>query len=87
MGRNCRKKVSTACFLRLSTEKRRLVHPIDDLRGKLVAKGVPKEEIAFIHEADTEQKKKDLFTKAMKRSSACIDWFNGKDGSRNERAG
>ena len=38
----------------------------DDLRGKLVAKGVPKEEIAFIHEADTEQKKKDLFTKVRK---------------------
>ncbi len=38
----------------------------DDLRGKLVAKGVPKEEIAFIHEADTEQKKKDLFAKVRK---------------------
>jgi len=38
----------------------------DDLRNKLVARGVPKEEVAFIHEADTEQKKKDLFAKVRK---------------------
>lgn len=35
----------------------------DDIRNKLVAKGVPKNEIAFIHEADTEVKKKELFAK------------------------
>lgn len=35
----------------------------DDIRSKLVAKGVPKSEIAFIHEADTEVKKKELFAK------------------------
>ena len=35
----------------------------DDLRNKLVAKGVPAEEIAFIHDANTETKKKELFGK------------------------
>jgi len=35
----------------------------DDIRGKLVASGIPKEEIQFIHDADTEIKKKDLFAK------------------------
>ena len=35
----------------------------DDIRDKLVAKGVPKSEIAFIHEADTEVRKKELFAK------------------------
>lgn len=35
----------------------------DDIRGKLIAMGVPKEEIAFIHTADTEVKKKELFAK------------------------
>ena len=35
----------------------------DDIRDKLIAKGVPKEEIAFIHEADSEAKKKELFSK------------------------
>ncbi|MBO5127094.1 MAG: DEAD/DEAH box helicase family protein, partial [Clostridia bacterium] len=35
----------------------------EDIRDKLIARGVPKSEIAFIHDADTEVKKKDLFTK------------------------
>ena len=35
----------------------------DDIRDKLVASGIPREEIQFIHDADTEIKKKDLFAK------------------------
>src|SRR5699024_8570651 len=35
----------------------------DDIKGKLLAAGVPEAEIAFIHQADTEVKKKDLFAK------------------------
>lgn len=35
----------------------------DDIREKLEVKGIPREEIAFIHEADTEIKKKELFAK------------------------
>lgn len=35
----------------------------DDVREKLVQKGIPKEEIAFIHEAATETKKAELFAK------------------------
>ena len=35
----------------------------DDIRDKLVERGVPKEEIAFIHTADTDAKKKELFAK------------------------
>ena len=35
----------------------------DDVRNKLVARGIPKEEIAFIHEYNTETKKADLFAK------------------------
>ena len=35
----------------------------DDVRDKLVAKGVPREEVAFIHEATTETKKAELFAK------------------------
>jgi len=35
----------------------------DDIRTKLIAKGVPESEIAFIHNADTEAKKKELFAK------------------------
>ena len=35
----------------------------DDIRDKLVAKGVPANEVAFIHEANTEVRKKELFAK------------------------
>lgn len=35
----------------------------DDIRDKLVAKGVPSHEVAFIHEANTEVRKKELFAK------------------------
>ena len=35
----------------------------DDIRTKLIERGVPAAEIAFIHDANTEQKKKDLFAK------------------------
>ena len=35
----------------------------DDIRSKLVAGGIPAEQIAFIHEANTEVRKKELFAK------------------------
>jgi len=35
----------------------------DDIRGKLIAGGIPEEQIAFIHEANTEARKKELFAK------------------------
>ena len=35
----------------------------DDIRDKLIAKGVPAEEIAFIHDAKTEKQKAELFEK------------------------
>ncbi len=35
----------------------------NDTRKKLVEKGIPREQIAFIHEADTEVRKKELFSR------------------------
>ena len=35
----------------------------DDIREKLVARGIPREQISFIHEANTEVRKKELFAK------------------------
>ncbi len=35
----------------------------DDIRAKLIAQGIPQEQIAFIHEANTEVRKKELFAK------------------------
>lgn len=38
----------------------------DDIRAKLIEKGVPEDEIAFIHDANTETRKKELFAKVRK---------------------
>ena len=38
----------------------------DDIRDKLVAMGIPKEEIAFIHEANSDKQKDELFAKVRK---------------------
>jgi N12 class adenine-specific DNA methylase len=35
----------------------------DDIKAKLILRGVPHDEIAFIHDADSEAKKKELFAK------------------------
>ena len=38
----------------------------DDIRKKLIARGIPADEIKFIHEADTEAKKQELFKKVRR---------------------
>ena len=38
----------------------------DDIRKKLIARGIPADEIQFIHEADTEAKKQELFKKVRR---------------------
>jgi len=53
----------------------------DDIRGKLVVKGVPKAEIAFIHEADSEEKKKELFAKVRKGTVRVLLGSTSKMGS------
>ena len=35
----------------------------DDIKQKLIADGIPENEIAFIHDVDTEKKKDELFAK------------------------
>ena len=50
-------------FCDLSTPKDDGFDVYNDVRNKLVAKGIPKEEVQFIHDADTETKKTELFGK------------------------
>ena len=38
----------------------------DDLRNKLIARGIPEEEIAFVHDATNEAQKKELFAKVRR---------------------
>lgn len=44
-------------------KERQFTDAYTDLKRKLIEKGIPENEIAFIHEADTETKKKELFSK------------------------
>ena len=64
------KKATQLIFCDLSTpkdlkgyEKVEFTDVYNELRKKLIQKGIPPDEIAFIHEADTETKKKELFSK------------------------
>nr|WP_278849255.1 LPD11 domain-containing protein [Enterocloster clostridioformis] len=57
-------KLTQLVFCDLSTPKKDGTFNVyDDIKAKLMANGVPAEQIAFIHDADTEAKKKDLFAK------------------------
>ncbi len=57
-------KATQLIFCDLSTPKKDgNFNVYDDIRDKLIAKGVPAEEIAYIHDANTETKKKALFAK------------------------
>ena len=58
------KRLTQMVFCDLSTPKGDgKFNVYDDMRDKLVAMGIPREEIAFIHTADTDAKKKELFAK------------------------
>lgn len=61
------KKSAQLVFCDLSTPKNDGSFSVyDDIRKKLIERGVPSEEIKFIHEADTEVKKQELFKKVRK---------------------
>ena len=50
-------------FCDLSTPRADGFDVYNDIRDKLVARGIPKDEVQFIHDADTETKKAELFGK------------------------
>ena len=57
-------KLTQLVFSDLSTPKKDgSFNVYDDIKHKLMARGVPESEVAFIHDADTEVKKKELFAK------------------------
>lgn len=60
------RKLTQLVFCDLSTPSTGKFNVYDDLKEKLVQKGIPKDEISFIHEADTEVKKQELFAKVRK---------------------
>lgn len=61
------KRLTQLFFCDLSTPKNDGNFSVyDDIRKKLIERGVPAEEIKFIHEADTEAKKLELFKKVRR---------------------
>ena len=52
----------------------------DDLKARLVENGIPSKEIAFIHEADTDQKKKKLFADVNEGKVRVLIGSTGKMG-------
>ena len=57
-------KATQLVFCDLSTPKNDGTFNVyDDMREKLIARGIPAEQICFIHEADTDAQKKELFGK------------------------
>jgi hypothetical protein len=53
----------------------------EDIRSKLIAKGIPEHEIAFIHDADTEERKKTLFAKVRQGKIRVLFGSTAKMGS------
>ena len=65
--RGSEKRLTQLFFCDLSTPKNDgSFNVYDDIRQKLIARGVPADEIRFIHEADTEVKKLELFKKVRR---------------------
>ena len=61
------KKSAQLVFCDLSTPKNDGTFSVyDDIRKKLIERGIPESEVKFIHEADTDMKKKELFQKTRK---------------------
>ena len=61
------KKSAQLVFCDLSTPKNDGTFSVyNDIRKKLIERGIPESEVKFIHEADTDMKKKELFQKTRK---------------------
>ncbi|GHU36453.1 hypothetical protein FACS1894105_06830 [Clostridia bacterium] len=58
-------RLTQLIFCDFSTPNKDKFNVYDDIRTKLLANGIPEHEIAFIHDAETETKKKELFAKVQ----------------------
>ena len=75
-------KLTQLLFCDLSTPKNDGTFNVyEDIRAKLIQSGVPEEEIAFIHDADTEAKKK-IVCQVPYRTGSGVVRFDTEDGRR-----
>ncbi|GHV36494.1 hypothetical protein FACS1894187_11180 [Synergistales bacterium] len=62
------KKLTQLIFCDFSTPGKDKFNVYDDIKEKLLQKGIPENEVAYIHDADDEKSKKELFAKVQNGS-------------------
>ena len=75
------KKLTQLVFCDLSTPKPDGFNVYDDLRNLLISMGIPENEVQFIHSANTEVKKAELFTKVRSGDVRVLMGSTGKMGA------
>ena len=58
-------------FCDLSTPRRAFFNVYDDMKAKLIERGIPETEIAFIHEANTDAARRNFSEKFAAAQFAC----------------
>ena len=77
--KNTDKKSAQLVFCDLSTPKNDGTFSVyNDIRKKLIERGIPESEVKFIHEADTDMMKKELFQKTRKGEATSSNLVKGK---------
>jgi ATP-dependent helicase YprA (DUF1998 family) len=74
-------RLTQLVFCDFSTPSKDKFNVYDDIKTKLVQKGIPEKEIAYIHDADSEEKKKELFARARKGQVRILMGSTAKMGS------
>ena len=75
------KKLTQLVFCDLSTPKPDGFNVYDDLRNLLISMGIPENEVQFIHSANTEVKKAELFAKVRSGDVRVLMGSTGKMGA------
>ena len=75
------KKLTQLIFCDLSTPSSNGFNVYDDLREKLISRGIPSKEIEYIHNANTETKKQALFSKVRKGTIRVLIGSTAKMGA------
>lgn len=75
------KRLTQLVFCDLSTPKPDGFNVYDDLRNLLISMGIPENEVQFIHSANTEVKKAELFAKVRSGDVRVLMGSTGKMGA------
>jgi hypothetical protein len=74
-------RLTQVVFCDFSTPSKDKFNVYDDIKSKLIQKGIPEKEIAYIHDADSEEKKKELFARVRKGQVRILMGSTAKMGS------